>query len=908
MSSRKPLILTISKEKYESQLTTNTERIAIERRCQIAPFRTFNARRNSAQIERYFIDSRSKNCVSAVVIIGTLVLFFIVSFLQIYPYFIYNERLTKIAEDLVLVAQSEIVNRATTDLNQSFIFSVIFSALLEPPEIVPPDISSASKMVEMFFRAHKTNNVSVWWALGFASGGIISLDIQGNCSLFYCETNLDEIYPIYKWPADPITCENPDFPYVNGIKGELYDVRNISWFQQSLYEYRPTWSQLFGGAGINGMTPMISTTAPVIEAESDTFLYVVASGIELKETIQFFNDFLPYQNARFALLNTKHVKGKIIAATGTDLSYEEYNGNLTFKTLLELQDDVWKVVVSNDNFDSGNNFSFEYNSKTVHCIHVPFEIVPDIYWSFYSVFVVQDLIKDDLGEIDALTYLSVFGFMIVWIIIISIFLSTARIITLRQSKILSKKKERKRFHAVSNGIEPALNSLKKLLLSHADNPSIKNSVYRIINQLHQYGRCSYYNSSNIYDSIDNPRVKSKFLAIFGDPETEIMTNMTSLNTCFNTTDLRNSRSSSKIFRSSHSNHGINIDNLKKRDSESKKINSPVDEIAQQCNIDSKNAPGKSNDMKNKEKKKEVPTNRKVVYYRDGKNNRPSSLGFIVPLENDDILGRSFDDRHNLRIFPVQLLKEKLQHLIQLFNNTNPLFTPTKLTNVIKKITKNIGDQNVPLLYDSIDLIVLIMRNNVSFLIVDTDFVLALLFASISYHMSMKRRHDLEKPLIQKFFQLKRKNISRRAHDVLLSLYSILTNKSDVYIERWNKFRDILFKLIDMTKLWEHRAAFERAELIALCLDKDCVSPMSIAESVDILKLLYCASQMSFFFHTQEDTNALLELYVPIDPQVKAGSFNSFIKCLNEQYVRPMQTVLNLLCGSSFVNDITNCNR
>ena len=925
-NGKKTLILSISKQKYENQMTTNKERIAIERRSQISIFQSFNACRNSAQIEHYFIQSSSKSFKLLVIIILTIILFFIVGFLQIYPYFILENKAVQMTANMVTDRQEEALNRMLTTLNLSLMFTSFFSDLMQVQGFLGTDISDAPAIVKMFFRAQQSNVYNVWWGLGLESGGLVSFNKEVNTSsLMYCDTNYDEVYPLYYWPADPITGENPDYPYVNGIRGDFYDVRNRSWYRQALYYRRPLWSDLISGTSNGELTAIISAIAPVTEPETDQVLYVFSSGVSVDSINTVFRDYFPGEFTRAAILNSGSERGTVIAVTGNDNSYDEYQNEYTFKTLLELSDDIWRTVVTNRNFDERSNFSFTFNNTEMFCINAVIQISPNDEWTFYCTFSLNEYLDRNRDIVDAFTYTLFIIFVIVWVILeVSVFISS-NLVLFRQSKILSKKDDKSTSHVNQSGVIPALASLKKLLLSHADNKDINDCVRNLVYELYHSGGSSYYEPKKIYNSIEHEKVKNKFIQLFGPSEMQLV----GVTNIIQSEDSSYSGEENESIYLWSSDSGVeNFSEISESSKEKIKLKPQINKKID----DEKSISKKSLDKLTINKYVDNKSSKKSLFSARKHNAALKNQKRLSSISIDPTLQNMINSRHERPIPSVKSMRKKILECIKEYNNSNSSFEPTNIqsplfnqkyvNDIVEKLLDDLGENMLPFLYDSLNFIFIASKWRIQNLFCDNDYILAVIFTTFAWHLSMKDRIRHSENITKLYFQLSKKEFSNSAHAVLLPLYSKLTEETEEYYSRWEKFRNIVFKLVYSIKLWEHREAFYTMELIAPLVEMEAQYeiigefqthssrriPLNISETFKVSQVLFYSSQMSFFFHKTDDIHTFQNIFltgVINESQNSLRAFNNFIKCLIPQYIRPMFEAYNTLCGPEFVKFLTN---
>lgn len=258
-------------------------------------------------------------------------------------------------------------------------------------------------------------------------------------------------------------------------------------------------------------------------------------------------------------------------------------------------------------------------------------------------------------------------------------------------------------------------------------------------------------------------------------------------------------------------------------------------------------------------------------------------------------------RHNMTFLKKEKMIKKIIFFVQSFNLENPLFDPDQLDIIIQKIIISIGEPTLPLLYDSIEFVFILMKRNTQSLISDTDFTLAIFFSLFLYHMSMVNRHSANLELIDKFFQRKRSRISHDAHSILFGLYKILIDTEKVRIERWEKFKKIVFSLITKGAIVsQHRHSFEKSRPILNIAEKK-HSKITVSEANSIIFSIFCGAQLSFFFHRREDCHHLIKIFIPqIEFSPRPIILSKFMSCLMMQYIQPLSSTLSSLCGKDFI--------
>ena len=221
-----------------------------------------------------------------------------------------------------------------------------------PPAMITPDLYSARDIVKVFAKTYRTNQNNKIWRLGLSSGHFIGFSAEDGIKLFYSRTNGNDVYPLFIWEGNPITYDNSSYPYLFYDQGDPYISYETQWYILAEKERKTCWTPLSTGINPNKkLSPLISTASPVFDTETNEVFEVFSIGVHIEQIQFFFNNFLNSSSSRFALLNSFDTKGTIIACTGQDIPYEEINGMLSFKTLLELQDDVWRQIFTNEKFE-----------------------------------------------------------------------------------------------------------------------------------------------------------------------------------------------------------------------------------------------------------------------------------------------------------------------------------------------------------------------------------------------------------------------------------------------------------------------------------------------------------------------------------------------------------------------------
>ena len=294
----------------------------------------------------------------------------------------------------------------------------------------------------------------------------------------------------------------------------------------------------------------------------------------------------------------------------------------------------------------------------------------------------------------------------------------------------------------------------------------------------------------------------------------------------------------------------------------------------------------------------------IEYYKEKKESKVPALSHLRKAQNtvENKLIKLIISRHNMVVLKRDKIIKRVTFFVQSFNLINPLFDPGQLDIIVHKIICALGDQTLPLLYDSIEFVFILLKRNAQLVIPDTDYSLAIIFSLFSYHISMTNRVNRYSQLIDKFFQRKIGKISQDAHSILFGLYKILIDFDSNRLERWSKFKNIVFDLItNATAIYQHRSSFEKSKFILNIAEKT-HSNLTISEVYCVSLSIFCAGQFSFFFHRKEDCHILMKIFVPsINLKPKPLILSRFIDCILMQYFQPLLIALKSLCGNDFID-------
>jgi hypothetical protein len=331
----KPLILPVLSSGPSSDTTLHEVLDSIKLK-QIAAFTTFNARRNSNRIERYFIHSRSATCRTVIILIGTLS-FATLSIISVY---FCLASLHDFALATVLSSarrlQDRIIESIILHFSDAYLYSEILVALLSPPDpVLDQRLPYAPLFTRVFHDAADSSTGSVyWWAFGRSDGMYIGMAFEPSTSdprlLFFCNRSTR----IFKTWIPDSTGYNASYPRENGTIAGSYNVTTVFWGSDAV---NSGWSALYPAVDLPGeekRSPMV-----VYRANSNDDTFMVTLGIHLK-TIQELLEGLSDENTWLAIVGEHDT---VLGATGAAHPYDSNNNLIILKTTDQTNDPVWRA-------------------------------------------------------------------------------------------------------------------------------------------------------------------------------------------------------------------------------------------------------------------------------------------------------------------------------------------------------------------------------------------------------------------------------------------------------------------------------------------------------------------------------------------------------------------------------------
>lgn len=843
---KKPLILSVSQKRADAQTATITEKIQNEKRVQVSIFHAFNAKRNSAQIERYFTESADKCHLISTFTISIIFCFAIVIFQIIYPTIIIQNSIKSMTEEILELTINDIQRMVTTEVNLTFFLSnLLTSMFIQPSMINVFDIYSmemANEVSRLFYETSKlyTNmKIIKLYASSGSEGFYVGINTQNNIIREYSPPSNPQVSTIFVFPENSPNLPdvgNDFFPFSgNSDTYRDFDLTSTDWFRTARDFRHPVWTNTSDGWTImtskNCTIPLIYSTVPYFKTNTVRSPDLIIGGsVNLNQISQYLQTSFEKSTIRFAILRENSTQGELLTYSTIDQSVCQ-TGTRPL-TLYDVEDELWIATAFQPLFERNQNFTFSFGGQEFFFLFIPFEISPGIVWSLVSIYAADSVssgIGEDLMSTPIITMIILFIVVSLAFIITTIFLKYA--IHLKQTKILSKTSEDKKSgHIDMRSIIPTIELLRKLLLSHADNHVIKQKVSDIIHDLVASCECEHTNISEFYLSISDDQVRNKFIEQFGcNPHLPI-----------------------------------------------KKLQEPSTD------------------------------DREIVAKYNQKHPFSKLFSRIMTTQDfDKKLSKIVASRNATILYEGQIIKKKVPAMVQCFNVLNPLFKPDEFEIFINKVLKNSGELTLPLLYDSVEFMFIISKRNIQPFISNTDIVLAAFIAIFVYHLSMTNRIDPSLPYINRYFQIEHRELSSQVYPLLNSLYHILASKNQEHLNRWRLFSELVIKItLEDLPVWNMRLIIEKTSLIIQEMNtREYFRDTKMVEAVALLKTLYIGGQVSMFFHSRKSCYDLQNIFIPIHGSNRPKSLIRFLNCLIRQFIKPVFDTYAILCGEDFIHSL-----
>lgn len=490
------------------------------RSMQDAIFARFNSIRNAGRIERYYIKALSRVTVASIYVIAIIV-FYVVYSLYIYSnseaYYNYN---MKVLSDLMVTARKQIYDGVDDMFLEPRIFSHLCSQFLKYPALASMNISGATNLTQIFYKAYisaNSSNIDLY-CLGINTGELIciqSINDFFGVELIYANTSKEKNYanPISAWRTDS-NARNSSYPYTGGnMMEKAYDATTRIWYRMAANFGTYGWSNIFMG-NENMALPAITATEPIIK--NDEVEGVIGLILKINELQLLLKKRQMTPNSRIAITQED---GTLIAITGTEGPIDLYKKDIVTKRLSQINDPVWKTITKAEKFINYENFTqgFTVDGKlrTYVVSQNRLYVGPQTVWRIYSL-----LCATDFSEANAkvsVTYpiiMLLVGSLLIAILFILVFTFKHRI-TSERIKILMTLYEYNTRHIKPTGLNYAITMIQKMTIAHSNNQELTYELRNMINSLQTTPGFDFFDTHDIYSSIQNDEVRNMLISQYG---------------------------------------------------------------------------------------------------------------------------------------------------------------------------------------------------------------------------------------------------------------------------------------------------------------------------------------------------------------------------------------------------------
>ena len=500
------------------------------RRLESSVYNSFSARRNAARIEHYFINLHATRYRIVTYGVATVLTFLIV----IFSMFFKNNIFVGFINERSLAMMDTIHDRISSSIKAALIepkfFTDVFVDLITSPALIEPNKSNAAQLTEMQRKASEAGSGMVlWWDIGLPWGELIGIETYNQSQevvLVHADTdteNLDNL-TFWEWTGPEGNESYPDG--LGDVSNVPYNATTRVWYTAARRLTTSAWTDIYEGVGSKGKKLMIASVAPA--RENGKPKAVVAHGVSLDVIQQVMSVQQPSTNSRLALTTGT---GAVVALTGEDvLPTDEFNDRIVTKTLEEMEDPIWQCLTSNPRFGSTDQeiqmtCRVQGKSYSMHVEKTIIEPASGVKWVLWSVLCMDDFVGNMASVFKSgLIYALAFTCFI-WLLLVCGSLILRYYISSMQNRIL----EKESVHAQSHHIKPigillAVQEMRKLRRSHADNPIVASTIDSVIEDLQNADNDLFYDCDSLYSEIENPTVRDAIAKLYGLPTRPVARN------------------------------------------------------------------------------------------------------------------------------------------------------------------------------------------------------------------------------------------------------------------------------------------------------------------------------------------------------------------------------------------------
>lgn len=515
---KKPLILSISK--YTKGYTSEKGNIISAQNLQKTVFSKFAARRSAGKTDRKFINDNY--LIAQFIIVLMMVIFQFISMgLNIFiEGEIYNHFSRKILSEYAIASDSNFQERLQNIVDEGINYASALAILFQSYDFTSFTRERAPEIINVFHESSKTfSNSILWYQVSIlTTDSIIGYrpHLPNQLHSTYVADNSTDHW-IYSWLLDD-EGKNPYFPTSNGRNlSTRTKTREIPEVKESLkYPNSVTFgAPQFGFKSHTKQTFILISKAILSDGEPVAVVHVA---LDL-EAIQKLTKELSFsENSRVAV--SSH-SGILIGLTGSDELVDTFQGSLITKTLFQLRDPVWSIIVNDTQFQSGENYSKPYViNNVVRDYIVTISPTPiegsNTELTIYSLVCYSDIAPISKGsqQLDIIIYIIVS--LVFGAIVFASYNLAVDLISMQSNSPFSNDYNDSTSHIKKFTLETAVDDLK-CLRQREDNPAIVAEINSMIDQLEHTGEKSLIRVSDFDQIVNDPKLNDLFIKVFQRP-------------------------------------------------------------------------------------------------------------------------------------------------------------------------------------------------------------------------------------------------------------------------------------------------------------------------------------------------------------------------------------------------------
>ena len=482
--------------------------IEMARRAQSAVYNSFNVRRNSRRVDRFFVLLRASRADRALAIAWSISILLVISVSLVLMRMFYTGGTLDKREQIADSIFSSAVLAISRLMDEPAVLSEVIGKIYSHEEI--PNKGTAAEIALTMVKAYQASSKTIaCMNVGVNDGMYIGVVTDGgNLSWLFSEVRNNRPDYLYIWETNEDGIAE-GYPYTGGTQLNVrLNTTGTDWYQQGQTFKETEWGRLYFDKVQN--IPILAATTPVRDPDwEQELLFVVALEMKFSTIRDVLEQQITDAHSRFAITSES---GFLVAVTDLQGTSADLDDGVIVKTLDELGDPVWKCVASDPRFGE-DNFTIQCVvdgvdvTYSVKSVKVATASGGTADWILYgalemkggddevenSKFIIIPLVVYALGMV-----VGVLGYRLI------------NFMRVRQSRILfSKSKKEMAFQTEEIGIGKALEIIRRTDIASYDNPTISKEVREIYKDLLDMNRFDG-DASEFLKRIEDERVREKF--------------------------------------------------------------------------------------------------------------------------------------------------------------------------------------------------------------------------------------------------------------------------------------------------------------------------------------------------------------------------------------------------------------